>query len=71
MTASLSTDMQSPEVLVSSTVMEVQQSLQIIPEADSSSWQSINIGKQTLSILFTLMVGIITGGALMYGLLSA
>jgi transcriptional regulator with XRE-family HTH domain len=59
-------------VMSLSAVFEVpQQSLQIVPEADSSSWQSINIGKQTLSILFALMVGIITGGALMYGLLSA
>ncbi|MEC9261591.1 MAG: helix-turn-helix domain-containing protein [Pseudomonadota bacterium] len=58
-------------VMSLSAVFEVpQQSLQVVPKADSSSWQSINIGKQTLSILFALLVGIITGGALMYWLLS-
>ncbi|MDY6929685.1 MAG: helix-turn-helix domain-containing protein [Pseudomonadota bacterium] len=59
-------------VMSLSAVFEVpQRSLLVVPKADSSSWQSINIGKQTLSVLLALLIGILTGGALMYWLLSA
>ena len=48
-----------------------QQTLRTVPAADTSAWQPVRLGRQLLSILMALVIGVISGGAMMYWLLSA
>ncbi|GGF83565.1 helix-turn-helix domain-containing protein [Alteromonas lipolytica] len=47
-----------------------QQTLRVVPAPDTETWQTVRVGRQLFSILTALVIGVISGGAMMYWLLS-